>query len=114
MSVQNTLKSDLSDLKQQWKDLDPKIRFLDTMAIVGVVLFVIGFLIISVANVKTTVSNVSMMAYPAIIAGYTHVFRMKISEDSENFEKARKDFIKLTAFTTVLVLFSFLYSAIVS
>ena len=114
MSAQNTLKSDLSDLKQQWKDLDPKLRFLDTMAVAGVALFVIAFLIISIANVKTSVSNVSMMVYPAIIAGYTHVFRMKISEDSENYEKARKDFIKLTALTTILVLFGFLYSAIVS
>ena len=84
------------------------------MAIIGVALFVIGFLIISVAKVKTSVSNVSMMIYPAIIAGYAHVLRMKISEDSENFEKARKDFIKLTAVTTILVLFGLLYSAIVS
>ena len=114
MSAQNTLKSDLSDLKEQWKGLDPKVRFLDTMALAGVGLFIIAFLIVSIGNIRTTVSNVSMMIYPAIIAGYAHVFRMKITEDSENYEKARKDFIKLTAITTILVLFTFHYSAIVS
>jgi hypothetical protein len=114
LSTQNTLKSDLSDIKEQWKGLDPKVKFLDTMALAGVGLFIIAFLIVSIADVKPTVSNVSMMIYPAIIAGYSHVFRLKIAEDSENHEKARKDFIKLTAVTTLLVLFSFLYSAIVS
>jgi amino acid transporter len=73
-------------------------------------LFGISYVVISILEIPQTVTNMMFMIYPAIIAGYSFVFRVKLSKEEENKAAARKEYIMLVSITTFLVLISFLYS----
>ena len=110
MSSVNNLKNDLRQIKDHWKQLDSKVRFLDLVTIASVVLFGVSFFFIYLFDIPLIISNVALVIYPAVIAGYTFVYRSQLNDADTDHEKARKEYLWLVAVITLLVMSTFLYS----
>lgn len=109
MSSLENLKTDLRQIKEHWYGLDSKIRFLDLITIVSVALFGVSFFLIYLFDIPLIITNVAFVIYPAVIAGYTFVYRSQLNEENADQDKARKEYLWSVVVITLLVLSTFLY-----
>ena len=114
LSTLEGLRKDYSQLKEEWFSLDPLTRTLDIATVASIVLFGLGYILISVLKVTITVSNGVMLIFPLILAGYLFVFRSKVADPDEDNKAARREFIMLTGITITLILLTFIYGIIIN
>lgn len=106
------LTKDLSQIKKEWYAEDSTVRLLDLISLFGIMIFGVTFIVVSVMAIIPTLTNMAFMIYPIIISGYTFTLRSKLSNPDVDNKAARKEFLGLVSITTLLVLFTFVYSAI--
>ena len=111
MSSIEGLKKDLSTIKNQWTKLDSTIKFLDVVTIASITIFTFSFFYVYFLSVPLIVTNVAFMIYPAIVAGYVFIYRSKLSDPEVDKESARKEFLLSIVVITLIILFSFVYTA---
>ena len=109
MSSVDNLKNDLRQIKDHWSQLDSKVRFLDLVTIASVVLFGVSFFYVYLFDIALIITNIAFVIYPAVIAGYTFVYRSQLSEADTDHEKARKEYVWSVTIITLIVLSTFLY-----
>ncbi len=109
MSSLDNLKTDLQQIKDHWNGLDSNIRFLDLVTIVSVALFGVSFFLVFLFDIPLIITNVAFVIYPAVIAGYTFVYRSQLNEEDADPDKARKEYLWSVAIITLIVLSTFLY-----
>ncbi|OLS26201.1 MAG: hypothetical protein HeimC2_16130, partial [Candidatus Heimdallarchaeota archaeon LC_2] len=68
-----------------------------------------SFFYIYLFDIPLIISNVALVIYPAVIAGYTFVYRSQLNEVDIDHEKARKEYFWLIGVITLLVMSTFLY-----
>ena len=105
-------KKDFKNIKGHWKSLDPKVRFLDKITLLQVLLFSVAFIVASVTKINPIVTNSAIMIFPVIMAGITFVFRSKINANIENIDDARKEFFQFLLVILGLVLLTVLYALV--
>ncbi len=112
MSAWNDIKKDFSQIKDEWLSLDPAIRLLDILSLLGVIIFGLTFITVSVLEITVTLTNMAFMIYPIIISGYIFVLRVKLNDPDADKYAARKEFFSLVLLTTFLVVLGFFYAFI--
>ena len=110
--VSNVTSSFINDVKliiNSWKK-QPKInRLLDLTSVLGIIVFLILFILLKVLHIDPTIGNVSIVIYPLLVAGATSTLRTQIAENPESKDKALYHWlVMLIAFTILVAMVVFL------
>lgn len=109
----DNIKSDMKAVRGYWQGLDSRVRFLDTMSIAQILLFVLSYVLMSALKVTKTVSNTAMMTFPIFMTGITFVFRSRLQKDIEedrDTSSGRREFIMFSLLFIALVAMTFVYT----
>ncbi|MHA2028479.1 MAG: hypothetical protein ACW99A_08285 [Candidatus Kariarchaeaceae archaeon] len=109
MSSLENIKKDLKQVKEQWDQLDPNVRYLDIITLICVAIFAVSFFYVYIFEVALIITNALFMMFPAILAAYIFIYRSKLNDPESDNDVARKEFLTSMSIFLAIVGFSFVY-----
>ena len=110
----STVRSDLSKLRNEIRKIDPKIKFLDLLTLVNVLLFGLGYLYVSIFDVVMISSNGALLISPLIVAGAIHIFRHSLMDPEDDHNKSRNHYFNTILIALGLIALGFIYGIVMS
>ena len=101
MSVRQTIRDTLSNIKKEYKKIEFSDKILDLISITSFALFIVSLLTVFLSG-KFNVVNIVFILYPMIVAGVAAFTRMRKREDPASVPKLFKDWIWIMGTITVI------------
>jgi len=114
MSMRESIVKTLKEIKDEYREVETTDKILDLISLVGIVLFFVSALVMSLNN-KINPINIAFSIYPLAIAGTATAMRMKLKKITNEEESSRvfREFVTIIGLLTALVLVVIIFTVII-
>jgi len=114
MSMRESIVKTLKEIKDEYREVETTDKILDLISLVGIVLFFVSALVMSLNN-KVNPINIAFSIYPLAIAGTATAIRMKLKKitNEEESSKVFREYVTIVGLLTVLVLIVVLITVLI-